>query len=188
MMQARGDGDEKAYASCCDQWHACYQVCGVSKKTCDDGFETCAKETCGEKDDTTERCHKDIDLSVMLLKIGGCQKFNQDQLQACECKPKAQAPAQREAALRYFYKKQAPENVDKVTNLIAKADTPSKLAALFIKLLAKYPDAITKKEDPMQSMYDKIRKEAEEKDGDTIVSEEGEEESEEDASDEKIEL
>jgi hypothetical protein len=172
MMMSPGSGkdDVRPYAECCDQWHACYQVCGVNKATCDTAFETCAKQACGPEA-INEQCHKDVNLNNMMMKIGGCQKFNEAQLQACECKPKDQAPAQREAALRYFYKKQAPENVDKVPNLIAKADSPSKLAGLFVKLLRKYPAAIQHKEDPMQAMYDKIRMEStnEEATEETIV-------------------
>jgi hypothetical protein len=186
MMMAPGadEDQERPYAGCCDQWHACYQVCGVNKATCDTAFETCAKEACGPE--TNEQCHKDVNLSNMMMKLGGCQKFNEAQLQACECKPKDAAVVQREAALRYFYKKQAPDNVDKVPNLIAKADSPSKLAGLFIKLLRKYPEAIQQKEDPMKAMYDKIRLETEE--AKTMEGETDEETPDEKSSEETMEL
>ena len=142
MMTGGGGSTDKPYEACCDLWHACYQVCGVSKKSCDQQFETCAKDRCHSATDS-ETCTKDADLSIMMMKLGGCQAFNQAQYKACDCTAtKDKAVAQREAALRYFYKKQAPDNVDKVPNLVAKADTPSKLAGLFVKLLAKYPAAI----------------------------------------------
>ena len=38
MMMGAGSGNEQ-YAACCDSWHACYQTCGASKKSCDEGFK-----------------------------------------------------------------------------------------------------------------------------------------------------
>lgn len=171
MMAGADATGDKPYESCCDQWHACYQICGVSKKTCDTTFETCAKEGCG----ADETCTKDVELNTMMMKLGGCQKFNEAQYKACECTQKDQAPAKRQAALRYFYKKYAPDSVDKAESLAAKADTPSKMAGLLIKLLLKYPAAIQKVEDPMKKMYDKIRTESS-TEGGTKVEEQTDEE------------
>lgn len=154
MMNPGGEGsNEKPYESCCHQWHACYQICGASKKTCDATFESCAKEACGNDD---EQCTKDLELSNMMMKLGGCKKFDEAQYQNCECTPANQASSKREAAIRKFYKKNSPENVDKATSLAQKADTPGKVAGLFTKLLLKYPEAITIKDDPMKAMFDKI--------------------------------
>lgn len=194
LMMTGGGGAEKPYGTCCDQWHACYQICGVAKKTCDATFESCAKKSCetlsvNESDDSSivDTCKKDAELSVMMLKLGGCQGFNQAQYAACDCVATAKAAAQREAALRYFYKKQAPDSVDKVPNLATKADSASKLASLFIKLLTKYPGAIDKKEDPMKDMYERIQRETQEmNEKGEIIVEDREEETEE--SDEHVEL
>ena len=71
---------------------------------------------------------------------------------------------------------------------MTKADTAGKLASLFVKLLAKYPAAIEKKEDPMKEMYERIQRESQEagEDNDgTKVTEEAEEDV---PSDEHIEL
>lgn len=182
MMAAGGDGGAKAYESCCDQWHACYQICGVSKKACDTAFEECGKEKCGDDD---EACNKELNMSKLMMQLGGCQGYNQAQYQACECVTKDQAGSKREAALRYFYKKQAPENVDKVEGLVKKADSSSKFAGLMKKLLVKYPKAILKKADPMQEMFDKIKIEQEKKGGEDTTEEEV---SDEDESEERIEL
>jgi hypothetical protein len=38
-----------------------------------------------------------------------------------------------------FYKRFSPEQAGKAAGLLAKADTPSKFAALLTKLIAKYP-------------------------------------------------
>lgn len=154
MMNPGGDGEDgKPYESCCHQWHACYQVCGISKKTCDTAFETCSKEACGED----EKCTKDVELNNMMMKLGGCKKFDEAQYQACECAADDQVETKREAAIRYFYKKNSPESVDKAKGLAAKADSPSKMAGLFTKLLAKYPEAIVIKDDPMKEMFDKVK-------------------------------
>jgi hypothetical protein len=105
-------------------------------------------------------CTKNIELSTMLMNLGGCKRFDQAQYQACDCVAKEKAPAQREAAIRRFYKKYAPGNEDKAAELVKKADTASKLAALFRKLIGKYPDAIQKIEDPQQAMYRKMMQDA----------------------------
>jgi len=152
MLMPGGGSMEKPYESCCHQWHACYQICGSSKKICDTTFETCSKESCAGD----EKCTKDLELTNMMLKLGGCKRFDESQLRQCDCTPKNKALEKREASIRKFYKKNSPDNVDKVPNLAKKADTPGKLAGLFIKLLLKYPEAITIKEDPMKAMFDKI--------------------------------
>ena len=186
MMTGGGGNAEKPYTACCDQWHACYQVCGISKKKCDATFETCAKASCETMDDS-ETCTKDAELSAMMLKLGGCQGFNQAQYAACDCVANDKAAAQREAALRYFYKKQAPDSVDKVSNLATKADSASKLAGLLVKLLLKYPAAIVKKEDPMAEMYERIQRETQEmhKKGEIVVEDREEVDND---SDEHVEL
>ena len=153
------EGDEKPYEDCCHQWHACYQICGVSKQTCDKAFDTCSKQACGADD----KCIKDAALSNVMMKLAGCKKYDEAQYQACECASSAQVASKREAAIRYFYKKFAPDNVDKAKDLAVKADTASKLAGLFRKLLLKYPEAIVKKDDPMKAMFDKIKNDAEQK-------------------------
>ena len=183
MMNPGADSATKPYESCCHQWHACYQICGTSKKTCDTTFESCAKDACGADD----KCIKDIELNTMMMQLGGCKKFDEAQYQACECAPADKVASKREAAIRNFYKKNSPDHVDKAKDLATKADSPSKLAGLFKKLLLKYPEAIVIKEDPMKSMFDKIKlddtkKSGEKADGDTT------EEDDSASDEEKIEL
>jgi hypothetical protein len=179
FMNPGKSSSEKPYESCCHQWHACYQICGVSKKTCDATFDTCSKATCGGGD---ESCSKDLELNNMMMKLGGCKTFDEAQNRNCECTPEAKAPAKREAAIRKFYQKNAPESADKAASLIQKADTSSKLAGLFIKLLLKYPTAIEIKEDPMKAMFDKINVE------DKTAESKESVEAEDDVDEEKIEL
>ena len=177
VMLGGGDAknNEKVYESCCDQWHACYQVCGVSKKVCDDSFKACTAQVCGEDED----CKKDASIASLMIDVGGCQRFDQAQYGSCECVDKSKAQAKREAAIRRFYKKNAPDQEDKAEGLAKKADSKGKLASLFRKLLAKYPTAIETIEDPQQAMYRKMMEDAKKK------SDDAEEATEEDVEEEE---
>jgi secretory phospholipase A2 len=171
IVMSTGQEEEKAFAPCCDQWHACYQICGMAKKTCDDEFKTCSDELCGDDED----CTKSAGISAMMTRMQGCQKYDQAQYQACECVLKDKAAEKREAAIRYFYKKHAPESVGKAGELAKKASTSSKMAGLLRKLLKKYPKSIQKIEDPQQERMRKIMEEKPEKHAEKDETEESEE-------------
>jgi hypothetical protein len=155
MGQAASAANEP-YATCCDQWHACYQVCGATKKTCDETFKSCSKEKCG----ADEECQKQANLAGLMIGFAGCQKFDQQQLTACECVAKDKASEKREAIIRRFYKKYAPDKVENAADLAAKADSAGKLAKLFRKLITKYPVAIELIEDPQQAVYRQMMEDA----------------------------
>jgi hypothetical protein len=101
----------------------------------------------------------------MMLQFGGCQKYDQAQYGACECVKKEKREEKRAAALRSFYKKFAPDGVDKVDALAKKVDSTSKLAALFRKLHTKYPESIkvviddemARMQDMMKGAGDKVK-------------------------------
>lgn len=163
-----GLGGEK-YASCCDRWHACYQTCGAPKRVCDEAFKSCSNETCGDDDE----CKKSADMNSLLLGLGGCGMYDQGQAQACECVPKNKREEKRAAALRSFYKKFAPDGLDKVDGLAKKVDTTAKLSALIRKLHAKYPDSIkVVVDDEMARMQEMMRKATEGADKETVKDEE----------------
>jgi hypothetical protein len=150
--------DDKAFSPCCDQWHACYSVCGMSKKSCDDGYKTCWEKHCGKD----EECQKDADMAGIFIKFGGCAKYDSSQYMACECVNPTKAEDKREAAIRGFYKKYSPENMDKVPELAANVkDSASKVAGLLNKLVIKYPGSIKRKVDPNQELYKKAFRDAE---------------------------
>eukprot|EP00934_Nitzschia_sp_Nitz4_P009015 Nitzschia sp. Nitz4//scaffold88_size82704//64517//65185//NITZ4_005304-RA/size82704-processed-gene-0.57-mRNA-1//1//CDS//3329559530//9005//frame0 len=184
MMNPGGDngGAEKPYQGCCDQWHACYQTCGASKQVCDTSFETCAKKAC---DDSDASCTKDIEMSMLMMKLTGCKSFEDSQSNACDCVTDSRAAKRREQTVQSFYQSYNPQGLEKVSALAAKADTPSKLAGLFQKLLAKYPQAIEIKEDEMQSLFNKMKQKRED---DNAEPEEVDTDTDEDAEEEKIEL
>ena len=162
MMMAGGGGGDEKYASCCDQWHACYQTCGASKKSCDDGFKACSERICGGDED----CKKSADMNSMMLGLGGCGLYDQGQYAGCECTKKSNVEEKRAAAIRGFYKKWSPENVDKADSLAKKADSNGKMAALFRKLVTKYPKSIRVEIDDEMKMYQDMMNKAKEEKGD----------------------
>lgn len=169
LMGNQNEKEDEPYASCCDEWHACYQVCGIAKKICDDSFKSCAAIKCGSDED----CTKQVELSTMMMNLSGCHRFDQAQYQACECVLKNKATEKRQAAIRRFYNKFAPSAETKADELAKKVDkSTAKMAGLFRKLLSKYPDAIQKVEDPQQAMYRKMMEEAKNKDSKDDISEE----------------
>jgi hypothetical protein len=177
------DDDNKPFSTCCDQWHACYQICGTSKSVCDDSFKTCSEQKCGGN----EECKKSANLQSMMSTLGGCQKFDQSQYAACECVKSSKAPAKREKVIRKFYETFSPETVAKSSDLAVKADSVAKMAGLFRKLVAKYPNCIKMVEDKEKVKYDQMMKETRETE-DVASDVVDEEEVEEEEDDERVEL
>mmetsp|Transcript_24905 Transcript_24905/g.69241 ORF Transcript_24905/g.69241 Transcript_24905/m.69241 type:complete len:294 (-) Transcript_24905:246-1127(-) len=180
------------YQQCCDILHACYQVCGMVKTKCDAEFELCSATKCDASD---ESCHRKLKSTSTMIQLGGCREFELSQKKSCECVATLQqAEKKRAAALRYFYKKVAPDNVDKSEELAAKADTPSRMAGLMLKLLIKYPESITvnknEHNDQMDLLEDQIKeakkmaKEAKEADSDENDETNDSDESDDDTDDE----
>jgi len=99
-----------------------------------------------------------------------------------ECAKSSKVEEKRSAAIRSFYKKFAPDNIDKADALAKKADSVGKMAALFRKLTAKYPDSIRIEMDDEMKMYEKMMKDAK-MDKETADGKEQEEQEEEEAAD-----
>jgi secretory phospholipase A2 len=158
------DGEEKPFASCCHQWHACYQICGSSKSVCDETFKKCAEKICGDD----EECTKLAKLQSMMVTFAGCPKFDKSQKDACECVDSNNAPTKKEDLIRTFYETYAPENVEKSSDLAMKADSSDKMAELFRELVEKHPSCIKKLEDPQKVKYDKMMKEKKDAAGDNV--------------------
>jgi hypothetical protein len=184
MMMGGGANDaaKQPFDTCCHQWHACYQICGSSKKSCDESFKTCSEAMCGSKKD----CKESANLNSMMMQLGGCQKFDQAQYKSCECVESSKAEEKRTSAIRYFYKKNAPENADKAGDLAKKANSTGKMAGLLRKLVRKYPESIEKVEDPQQAAYRKMMEGMNEKENNDGENEEADSEEEEDV--EEMEL
>lgn len=152
MFNAGGSSDSGALGSCCDARHACTQLCGSSRTTCDTAFERCANAT----GDSSASLH------VMSVKLGGCQTFEAAQAKACRCVDKDQAAAKREQIISDFYLKHNKEKADDVSKIVAKADNGKKFVALMTQLVGKYPKAVKKVKDPQQAWFDDMMSKAKE--------------------------
>lgn len=187
MMMTPGihNGEKDKFAPCCDLWHTCYQICGSPKRVCDETFKTCSEKACG----TDEQCTKNAEMKGMMMKFGGCEKYNKLQFQGCDCIPKADAEDKRSEALKYFYRKHAPNGNASPQDLAKKADSTAKMASLMRKLIAKYPKSIKIEVDPQQEMMEKMMRDSrEKKEQETVHVEDVVKENNMDDSDEKIEL
>jgi len=77
-----------------------------------------------------------------------------------QCIAADKATTRRTQILEDVYKKFAPESIDKVGGLVAKADSTKKFASLLLKLVAKYPALVKQVQDPQQAYFDNLMKEA----------------------------
>ena len=177
MMFTGGDSEEKPYESCCDQWHACFQICGTSRVFCDETFKKCVDSSCKATANENE-CQESAKITIMMLGMSPCQGFESAQNTACECVSKDNDAhlKKREEILSKFYRLYAPDAKAKPADLMKKAgDTSPKFANLLRQLVKKYPGCIEKIEDPQQAqmreMMKNVKKEKAE-DGDSTVAEE----------------
>mmetsp|Transcript_43334 Transcript_43334/g.91006 ORF Transcript_43334/g.91006 Transcript_43334/m.91006 type:complete len:267 (+) Transcript_43334:180-980(+) len=130
-------GSEK-YAVCCDRLNACIQICGAPKQVCDDSYKSCSDEICLGDDD----CKDKAGMNFMFMGFEGCELYDDEQENACECVPENKLEEKRMSVLQSFYKKYAPDSLDEVDRLAKEADTNVKLSALFRKLHKEYPESI----------------------------------------------
>lgn len=158
--------DDDPMRVCCDLRHACLQTCGSIKTFCDDEYVQCGKDICAAMTDEEQKskCEKSASINDIMVKMDGCQRYDQEQYKHCECVAKDSVQKKRERVIRAFYKKYNPENVDKVSGLVQKVDTTAKMVGLLLKLYKKYPSVIQKVKDPQQEMMEKMMKENRDKD------------------------
>lgn len=154
---------EDVLSHCCDLRQACDQICGASLKMCNDGLEACMNATCAIAADK-EECDRSASVHKLMTQLGdGCSKLVPAQTSNCQCVSPERAIKRREQVLGDLYKKYAPESMDKVSNLVEKATTPKKFAALLARLVDKYPKAIRIKKDPTAAYFENIVKQAKDK-------------------------
>mmetsp|Transcript_136 Transcript_136/g.187 ORF Transcript_136/g.187 Transcript_136/m.187 type:complete len:262 (-) Transcript_136:267-1052(-) len=187
-MNNMGDMGERAFGHCCQELHACYQLCGTSRFYCDESFTKCAQTECKINSDEAG-CLKEISTLKLFISFVDCRKFDKNQRDSCECVEKKKVKQKRASVLRAFYMKYNPENVDKVEGLIEKATDTKKFAGLMMKLIAKYPKSVEPVEDEQKKKMDEMMKNMKMDDFESegnIVKEDNK--PEEDDSDEKEEL
>ncbi len=160
-MSSFGKFDHDLYhGGCCDNWNACIQVCGTLRAQCDILFEKCLEDSCnGIVDEEKKKmCTGNIATKKLLLQFSDCSAYEQAQNAGCECVKKTGAQEKRRRLLTNFYKKYNPEEVNKVENLLSKADSGKKLASLLLKLVAKYPKSVKRVKDPKEAMMEELLK------------------------------
>jgi Group XII secretory phospholipase A2 precursor (PLA2G12) len=153
--------DDDPMRICCDLRNACIQTCGSIKTFCDDEFIQCGKDICIgiDNEETKSKCEKSASINDIMVKMDNCKRYDQAQYTHCECVSKDIVQKKRERVIRAFYKKYNPNQIDKVTTLVQKVDTPAKMVGLLLKLYKKYPSVVQKVKDPQQEMMEKMMKE-----------------------------
>ncbi|ELR21579.1 uncharacterized protein ACA1_227800 [Acanthamoeba castellanii str. Neff] len=74
------------FTPCCDH-DLCYQVCGGSKKACDDAFLKCLNDVCKQvkKKKQQAECQQTAALFSLATTTFGCSSYQQSQTAACVC-------------------------------------------------------------------------------------------------------
>uniref|UniRef100_A0A7S2RDK9 Phospholipase A2 n=1 Tax=Eucampia antarctica TaxID=49252 RepID=A0A7S2RDK9_9STRA len=78
---------------CCHMRAACYQICGMSMKKCDDIFKKCNDSICDSIEDEAvkEKCVTATSMHNMLAGMMDCGPFEHQQHNNCGCMEKSKA-------------------------------------------------------------------------------------------------
>ncbi|RHY44600.1 hypothetical protein DYB30_010013 [Aphanomyces astaci] len=162
-------GDENLdFTECCN-WHdACYGICGISKTLCEKKFSKCMKDKCA-LEPTTElqkSCGTTAELYAMGPNMMGCPAFTAGQKEACECVDESKAATRNRNRLEHFLATHARDGAEAedVDALLAKYK--GKEPVMFLRLLAKYPEALTLKKarvSDTDKMFESLKKHKQEK-------------------------
>jgi hypothetical protein len=130
------------FEECCTYTHdVCYSTCGMAKQECEELFSTCLAKTCNNYTDA-KGCHDLAGVYTQVTGLMGGSYWKQGQSEACECLASENAPKHRQGRLEEFYKKWAPDQMDKVENLMQKYSAPGAFPRLLLMLHQKYRDAV----------------------------------------------
>ncbi len=145
---------------CMDIRAACYKMCYMPEKICDNMFKTCAKKACSDAKDPMSKavCEKDMGLIDVTARMTDCLIYGTFQQEACACYSSAEeAEEARKSYINSFYAVYNPEkDTAPILDKIESSPMPAKkFGVLATKLLEKYPDAIVHKRDPRLVAVDK---------------------------------
>jgi len=126
---------------CCEARDICFQTCGMSKKMCENDYDTCIAKKCkGDKN-----CNMQANFALAMGDIGGggtggagakttkggfevadpkCMEYLQFQEDRCECVPEANLTNRFADSLWNFYKKYAPKKLEEPTKVDVKKEVP----------------------------------------------------------------
>eukprot|EP00549_Striatella_unipunctata_P005324 CAMPEP_0118719590 /NCGR_PEP_ID=MMETSP0800-20121206/29579_1 /TAXON_ID=210618 ORGANISM="Striatella unipunctata, Strain CCMP2910" /NCGR_SAMPLE_ID=MMETSP0800 /ASSEMBLY_ACC=CAM_ASM_000638 /LENGTH=268 /DNA_ID=CAMNT_0006627015 /DNA_START=1 /DNA_END=807 /DNA_ORIENTATION=+ len=163
MSMDDGPSGQEPHAVCCNEWHACYQICGTTKAMCDEIFGKCAENVCSNGPPALEeQCKKTTSLSTLMVQMNtDCRPHEEAQMNACQCVSAKGASKKREEYLRTFYEQYSPETAEeKVPGLVEKVSSSTpKLSSLMRKLVSKFPKSIVLQKSKKKSMEDFINME-----------------------------
>jgi len=155
-------GAEMLLETCCDVYQACYSICGMRKKTCETDFLSCMDTTCSNQKSSAsiDRCKKDMGLYKVLLQIGDCSKYDTIQSSNCKCVAEDKANDKRILLLNDFWKKHSKKKKTKqeAAKLTKKYSTTKKFAKLLLKLVKKYPKAVSIQRNKQNQVMEELIK------------------------------
>jgi len=68
MMSMGGNNPADPMNPCCDQFHACYQICGSVEFICKDKFLKCMDNMCAKAGPQAKaKCEQDVSLKKMMI-------------------------------------------------------------------------------------------------------------------------
>jgi len=167
VMSMTNEDDGPLLERCCDLRHACFQVCGTSKKACENQFKKCTEAAC-EKEPLTPakvaggepgNCSSTASLKVMMASLGGCKDFSAGQTSGCSCKKAESVAKERKSWLGKFFKKFSGKagNLDKLMGKFG--ENKKNFAQLVMRLADKYRGKVVKKvEDPQKLQMERMMK------------------------------
>jgi hypothetical protein len=156
-------GAEMLLETCCDVYQACTGICGMRYKTCEADFLSCMDTTCAKQTSSLQdKCKQDMGLYKVLIQLGDCSKYDSAQKSNCKCVAEDKADRKRKEVLTDFWKKnnkkkkKLPQAADK---LLKKHGTSAKkFAKLLLRLVKKYPKAVTIQKNKQQQVMEELIK------------------------------
>ena len=146
---------------CCDQFHACAQICGAPKTRCDKNLKKCIAEGCASLDDAAKKeCEQTGNLHVMMVQLGGCKRYEEAQSAACDCVKEERVHKRRVQSLTDFFSAHSRDKLGNVAKLCKKHGEADgwKFSKLLGRMVAKYPASIKHVKSREQAMMDEILK------------------------------
>jgi secretory phospholipase A2 len=111
------DGKED-FTYCCDIHDACYQLCGMARKKCDEDFKKCMNNMCTTTFSGNEKCKGVANMYYFATSALGQTFFEDSQSKHCECVDmRASIISERYSTImESLYTAFAPDNWEKVKN------------------------------------------------------------------------
>ena len=144
---------------CCHVHDACYSICGVSRKFCDDEFSKCLNAVdCGkgQHPNNNNGCRGNANMLSSGVQMFGCSAFRAAQMDACECFDSKQRDAALQPLLQHLYAKAGfvkSEEEMAVVATRARKDVPKTI----FQILQKYNSSVIVYEGENQAQQQQRR-------------------------------